>query len=126
MPKLFDRIFLMNDVVQEATQAILPFVGAGAGVAAHGFAERAGASLSDGALRVVERIRQRLAGRAVTEPAVADVLQEALGAGEVTEHDLRGLVVEIGRIQISQGVQISQEAGRNIYNGDINAEVFNG
>jgi hypothetical protein len=115
----------MEPIVQEATQAILPFLGAGAGAAAQGFAERAGASMSDGTLRVIERIRQRLAGRAASRPSVAEVLQEALGASDVTEQELQSLVVEVGRVQISQGAQISQQAEK-IYNGDITAEVFNG
>jgi hypothetical protein len=106
-------------MVQEATQAILPFLGVGAGAAANGFAERAGANLSDGALRVIERIRHRLAGRAASRPNVAEVLQEALSANELTEQQLLSLVVEVGRVQISQQAE-------KIYNGDITAGVFNG
>jgi hypothetical protein len=115
----------MDQVISEAAQAILPFLGAGAGAAAHGFAERAGANVSDGTLRVIERIQHRLTGRAASEPDVAEALQEALGAGEMTDHDLRDLVAEIGRVQISQRVQVSQKA-KTIINGDVNAGVFNG
>jgi hypothetical protein len=115
----------MEQMVNEATQAILPFLGAGAGAAAQGFAEGTGASLSDAAARVIERIRTRLAGRTVTQPNVAEVLQDALGAGDLTEPEVQSFVVEVGRTQVLQGAQISQQAEK-IYNGDITAEVFNG
>jgi hypothetical protein len=107
----------MNEAVQEAARVALPFLGAGAGAAAHGFAEETGARLSQRTLRVIEQLRQRIGRRRVAGPEVADVMQEALGAGEVTEQDLRLLVAEIGRVQVSQ-------RARTIINGDVNTGVF--
>jgi len=113
----------MNDMIQNATQAILPFLGAGAGAAAQGFAQQTGATLSDNTLRIVERVRQRLADSPVSETDVTEVLRQALGAGEVTEHDLRILVAEVGT---SKNVHVEQRAGKNIYNAPIKARIFNG
>lgn len=108
----------MNEVVHEAAQVVLPFLGAGAGAAAHGFAEQTGARLSDGTRRVLEQLRQRLAGRHEDGPEVAKVMQEALGEGAMTERDLQVLVAEIGRVQVSQ-------QAKNIFNAPIRAQVFN-
>ena len=119
----------MSDVVQEAAQAVLPFVGAGASAAAQGLAKQAGASLSDGTLRILERIRGRLVGHPANkldEPDVAEALRQALSAGEVTEHELRLLVSEVNRVEISHTVNVTQTAGKNIIVGDITTEVFNG
>jgi hypothetical protein len=113
----------MDDVLRDATQAILPFLGTSVGVAAQGFAERTGASLSDGTLRIVERIRERLAGSQASEPDVAEGLRKALEAGEVTERDLQILVAEVGT---SKSVHIQQSAGKSIYNAPIKAGIFNG
>ncbi len=71
----------MDQLVSEATQAILPFLGAGAGAAAHGFAEQAGANLSDGTLRVIERIQHRMTAGAASEPDVTEALPGGSGCG---------------------------------------------
>jgi hypothetical protein len=99
----------MDDLILRAAQAMLPFLGAGAGAAAHGFAEQFGARLSDKTLSTVERVQRRLQKSDPTEPAVVEAVREALREREIVEHDLLALVAELApRVQI---------AGRDIYNG---------
>jgi len=117
----------MNEVVQETAQVVLPLLGAGAGAAAHGFAEETGARLSQRTLQVIEQLRRRIGGRGVDESLVAEVVQEALGAGVLTEQDLRVLVAEVGRVHAPQQattiVNGDQDA-RTIINGDVHTGVF--
>jgi hypothetical protein len=108
----------MDDLALQATQAMLPFLGAGVGAAAHGFAEQIGANLSDKTFSIVEHVQQRLEKSDPSEPAVVDVLQRALREGEIAEPDLRTLVAELAPLQAR--VQVgTQTAGRDIYNGPI-------
>jgi hypothetical protein len=119
----------MNEVIQEAAQVVLPFLGAGAGAAAQGFAEETGARLSQRTLDVIERLRRRIGGHRVDEPQLAEVVQEALGAGAVTEQDLRVLVAEVGRVHVPQQATTivnGDQTARTIVNGGINgAGVIN-
>lgn len=117
----------MNEVVQEVAQVVLPFMGAGAGAAAQGFAEETGARLSQRTLDVIERLRRRIDGRGVDEPQLAEVVQEALGAGVVAEQDLRVLVAEVGRVHAPQQATTivnGDQTARTIVNGDVHTGVF--
>jgi hypothetical protein len=117
----------MSDVVQEAAQAVLPFLGAGAGAVAHGFAEETGARLSERTLHVIGWLRRRVGGVGVDGPRVSKVVQEALGAGVVTEQDLRVLVTEVGRVHAAQqatAIVNGDQHARTIINGDVNTGVF--
>jgi hypothetical protein len=114
----------MDDLILQATQAMLPFLGAGAGAAAHGFAEQIGVSLSDKTLSIVEQVQQRLEKSDPSEPAVVEVLRRALGEREIAELDLRTLVAEFAPLQAR--VQVgTQTAGRDIHNSSTIGEINN-
>ncbi len=123
----------MDDLIQQAAQAILPFLGAGAGAAAHGFAEQTGASLSDKSLRVVDRVKQRLTPPEFSVPSVGEAIAVAVQEGAVDEADLSALVAEASQVrtQIFSGGgtvfngPITQHAGGSIFNGPVETEVFN-
>ncbi len=123
----------MDDLVQQAAQAILPFLGAGAGAAAHGFAEQTGASLSDKSLRVVDRVKRRITPPELSVPSVSEAIAVAVQEGAVDEADLSALIAEASQVwtQISSGggtvfnASVTQHAGGSIFNGPIETEVFN-
>jgi hypothetical protein len=113
----------MDDLALQATQAMLPFLGAGVGAAAHGFAEQLGATLSDKTLSIVEHVQQRLEKSDPSEPAVLEVLRRALRENEIAETDLHSLVAELAsqaRVQVG-----TQTAGRDIHNNSIIGEINN-
>jgi hypothetical protein len=115
----------MDDLILQASQTILPFLGAGAGAAAHGFAEQIGSDLSDKTLGIVEHVRQRLAKSDPSEPAVAEALRSAVQEREVAEVDLRALVAEFAALQAPGQIIGAQNAGRDIHNNSIIGEINN-
>jgi hypothetical protein len=83
----------MSDLVQEAANALVPLMSAGAGVAAQSAAEDAGSGFYAAAIRVAGKLRRYLHGD--EEPAAETVevaLRSALADGELGEQDLRNLV----------------------------------
>ncbi len=110
----------MDDLILQASQTMLPFLGAGAGTAAHGFAEQIGANLSDKTLSIVDHVRLRLAKSDPSELAVAEALRTAVREREVAEVDLRALVAELA----AQGPVI-QQAGRDFFNRSNIREINN-
>jgi hypothetical protein len=115
----------MDDLILQATQAMLPFLGAGAGAAAHGFAEQIGANLSDKTLSIVEQVRQRLEKADPSEPAVAEALLSILQEREIAELDLRTLVAEFAPLQAHGQIIGAQIAGRDIHNNSTIEEINN-
>jgi hypothetical protein len=115
----------MDDLILQASQTMLPFLGAGAGAAAHGFAEQIGANLSDKTLSIVEHVRQRLAKSDPSEPAVAEALRSAVREREIAEVDLRALVAEFAALQTHGQIIGAQNAGRDIHNNSIIGEINN-
>lgn len=115
----------MDDLIVQATQAMLPFLGASAGAAAHGFAEQIGANLSDKTLSIVEQVRQRLEKSDPSEPAVAEALRSVLRECEVAELDLRTLVAEFAPLRAHGQTIGTQIAGRDIHNSSTVGEINN-
>jgi hypothetical protein len=113
----------MDDLILQASQTMLPFLGASAGAAAHGFAEQIGANLSDKTLSIVGHVRQRLAKSDPSEPAVAAALRSAVREREIAEVDLRALVAEFTALR-AHG-PIIQQAGRDFYNDSNIGEINN-
>jgi hypothetical protein len=109
----------VNDVVQDAAQVLVPLLSAGAGAAAHDLAEQAGADLSAGAVRIVERIRHRLSGGQPGATEVVDALQAALTDGDVTEAELQTLVNRAGRDNVSMRAKTIINGGVVVH-GDFN------
>jgi hypothetical protein len=107
----------MSDVVQEAAQAIVPLLSAGAGAAAHDLAEQVGARVSDAVVRVLSGIRERFPGSRPRVADVEDALREALAGGRVTEADLRSLVVQAGRVAVQH-----QHAEHSIFNAPVDVQ----
>jgi hypothetical protein len=114
----------MDDLILQASQTMLPFLGAGAGAAAHGFAERIGANLSDKTLSIVDHVRLRLAKSDPSERAVAEALRSAVREREVAEVDLRALVAELAAAT-GPGGPIIQQAGRDFFNRSKIREINN-
>lgn len=115
----------MDDLVLQAAKAMLPFLGAGVGAAAHGFAEQIGANLSDKTLNIVEHVQQRLEKSDPSQPAVAEFLRCALREREIAELDLRTLVAECTPLQARLQVTGTQAAGRDIHNSSTIGEINN-
>lgn len=115
----------MDDLVLQAAQAILPFLGAGVGAAAHGFAEQIGANISDKTLSIVEQVQQRLEKSDPSQPAVAKVLRCALREREIVELDLRTLIAECSPLHARLLITGSQAAGRDIHNSSTIGEINN-
>jgi hypothetical protein len=115
----------MDDLVLQAANAMLPFLGAGVGAAAHGFAEQIGANLSDKTLNIVEQVQQRLEKSDPSQSAAAEVLRLALREREIAELDLRTLVAECTPLQARLQFTGTQAAGRDIHNSSTIGEINN-
>jgi hypothetical protein len=125
-PRIIYRPYdpLMDDLILQATQALLPVLGAGVGAAAQGFAEQIGANLSDKTLSIIEHVQQRVYPSDPSATAVVEVLRCALREREIAELDLRTLVAEFAPLQ--PRVQVgTQTAGRDIHNSSTIREINN-
>lgn len=110
----------MEEIVRDAANVLVPLLSAGVGATAGGMAEESGARLYGS---IVDRVRRRLGDRTPTEEDVADVLDAALGDGEVSIGELkRFLVRERGGDTINvrdvHG-KINIIGGRHKFYGDV-------
>ena len=106
----------MSTIVGEAADALAPLLSVGAGAAARDLAERGGTRLSAGALRFLKELR----GRSRSRPDdLEDTLGSALASGQLTERDLKQLIVLCGQVNSSTNVK-NMVAGHEIHIDTLN------
>jgi hypothetical protein len=110
---------LMEEIIREATNVLVPLLSAGVGATAGGMAEEGGARLYGG---IVDRVRRLLGDRTPTVDTVAVVLDAALGTGEISTEELeRFLTRERGDTTTTRDVygKINFIGGRTTIHGNV-------
>jgi hypothetical protein len=113
---------VVSELLTAASQALLPFVAAGAGAVAVGTAEEAGAELYRAATSLLSRIRHRLAGQERVDIEVA--LRDALHDGSVTEDDLVHLRNVHEAYQQAVHIHVKRIDAKNAFLGTTNIRNF--
>jgi hypothetical protein len=109
----------MGNVVQEATEVIVPLMAGGAAETTKLLAERCGERLAEAFGRVLGRLR-RTAGGGVDGGEVERILRAALASGELQESDLRA-VVQNARTIIGEAKNVFVDSHIDIKEGSFNA-----